>query len=601
MNDYATFPAQSEHKISIHNGMVIDHNNNNDIKHRVIRLLVIVYSVLLTVALIYPFIQFSNQTFEPYHIKLKEIVVIIIILWIIMIIINIYCIYKLFIFYKQQTNDKIVEKICITFFCFVLSWLLFGIYQIIILSQTNQDQLNPLNFTFFLLQPMAIISTYQFCSLSLEINYIIKHYENQTVFGLSYSLFVFKWYSVWNAFGAFLGLIYTLVAIKIYGICLAIYLPLLICSVILCIQINQIPSLIIKQQRAMNINIECDDKKYNQALQSDLLINDDDDIMANNDNMANSSKSKMKEMMKFGKSKYKKHNYWISNGIIIISCILTIIGALLNFNKAKQDLIPGVKYVTIGQTFSSLIIFVALLCVIMVLWTMCLNYNDNGKALGYIVSDNKLRFICICKTTLLLIKQCLIKILSQSLWDIIFSILSLLSLITLTYITYAVDKVFVERVVNLRVATKKISKRIYRKYLISYSLTNISSFWVVIASILSASHRDKIKHNHNLRIISNLTIFAPFLWLYFGKLYNNEFARFKYDIMNNKKNIKSIPSTIQSLYHFENNMIIACLIVVIGFLYQMIKTSSSDINIFMPLLTMQLIFPCILVLSLLIC
>ena len=193
------------------------------------------------------------------------------------------------------------------------------------------------------------------------------------------------------------------------------------------------------------------------------------------------------------------------------------------------------------------------------------------------------------KTVLFLVKQFLIIQLSQS-WDT-----HLLYYLhyhdTLAYIIYAVDNTFVSTLNHLNIPNPK---RVYHKYLVSYSMTNISALIVIIASILNAVDKPS---SDSVWQVSYTPIFVPFIWLIPAKLYNNEFARFKICSQNigNDEIKSSIAVTFRSLYHFQNTLAMASIMSVVIFVYLIINNKYS--SIFTPLAIIQTVFPCVILTS----
>eukprot|EP00483_Globobulimina_turgida_P004617 UN04626 len=156
----------------------------------------------------------------------------------------------------------------------------------------------------------------------------------------------------------------------------------------------------------------------------------------------------------------------------------------------------------------------------------------------FITPDNKFRLLCIVKTTLLLFKQILItQLIKYPIWQWVFGILSVVSLFTIMTLTYAFDKDSINDIIS-----NKRAELFYITYGVSYIITNLSASLIVISSLFYIP-KDSIE-----------TLIMPFTFLYFTKLYNNEYSRFKEQRKREfKRDIdkKQLPTSIQTLYYFQ--------------------------------------------------
>eukprot|EP01084_Bolivina_argentea_P253000 424865_1 len=228
------------------------------------------------------------------------------------------------------------------------------------------------------------------------------------------------------------------------------------------------------------------------------------------------------------KSVWKRYKFWNQNYMIIATSTVAIFGAWIHWLQ-HETYNTGDQLTAVGVICGSIIFFS--------ISSMCIYKFQCCCCLLFVSADNKFRLLCVVKTTLLLVKQFLIYQIDTNIWKWVFRILSILSLISIAIITYAFDHVFVKELTHM-----KHAKLFYITYGVSYFVTNISTAVIVIASLYQIPRDDQV------------TIVIPFLFLYFSKLYNNEYSRYKEYIkgkLRNEVDNKQLPCTIASLYHVQ--------------------------------------------------
>ena len=280
------------------------------------RILLIVYSLILTACLIY---QFIPDILWESKSALNYIFPTIASLWGIIMIINTYWIIKLLIFfYKKHTDDKYIRKLCIGFISFHLNWLFFGVFEYQILSSTHDTIRNGSAVSLAIIQPMAIITAYFFCSLSSEIKLIIDKYNpekdrQQIVFGLSYMLFIFKWYSLSAFLASIIGFFTWIFAEDAAQI--SMFALWLFSSIMMAVFTMKTTSENVPERPVQHIPIAADDVSHDIVSVNSMVIDYQTALISNgNNSSSSSSKAKIGKMYKFGKSKYENIDIGLTMG-----------------------------------------------------------------------------------------------------------------------------------------------------------------------------------------------------------------------------------------------------------------------------------------------
>ena len=335
-----------------------------------------------------------------------------------------------------------------------------------------------------------------------------------------------------------------------------------------------------------DINIEGLSKSINidkhNSINHPLLIDD---------NWANTRKQeektgkfvRIKSGISIGKNLWQKYKYWMNKLVILISCICTIYGA---------SHVPFIgSYIIIGMASAAL-----LATIISIIIEKC-RFGMIYYIAIIIPYDNRYRFLCMTKTVMVICKQMLIMGLSQKTWATIYSVLCGISFCAVAYITYGIDRNFRELSMIINVFTNINLKRLYQTYLVSYIVTCVSTILILITGVLYFNVSQDGDGDENVDVFATLSVFGPFVWITFGKLYNNEFVRFKADIeilAKKEEKLKVIPSTPRSLFHFQNSVIITSMSTIVWFIYvkSMLDVDSNDavLRKFECIFVIQLLF-----------
>ena len=299
------------------------------------------------------------------------------------------------------------------------------------------------------------------------------------------------------------------------------------------------------------------------------------------------------------RSKWSKNKFWIQNLMVIGSCTLTFVTTITHVQNIQQATKPVGNFASGADGIIEFIcesaIVTAIVSAVSILTSYC-KCKCCCCCTNLIPSDNKFRLLCITKTVLLLSKQLLIQELTDDFdWiSVVFTILSFISWSTIAVITYAIDSKFVLALRHL-----KYPKLFHFTYVISYLVTSTGSLLVILAGFAlkhSASSSD---------LYWQYIVLLPFIWLFFGKLYNNEFTRLKTSIKSDRNNMynQGMPVTVDSVYQFQWLVILSSIITFILFYeyqddFDTIKKhpthySHSDVKWYHVFYNFQMVLSCI--------
>eukprot|EP01084_Bolivina_argentea_P270071 459143_1 len=510
--------------------------------------------------------------------KIDFIFKVIVAMWCPFQLLNIYSLYKLYTFCQHQhLYTQNIKMICLVFLYFIIDWVFIGIIEVLAIQNSYVA-----SYATLLLHPFAIIGAWSFCIFGNECAFIQRSCaQNEKIFGLPYLLFVFKFFSL-GLGGVFCTLLsYSIFVGSWIWIIIGIFCAVLtIMNVSFYLTCNVLSIYVSAGRTAELYGIPLDD--------------DNEDMM--NNLQVNIHHRSLQYILQYGRSKYQNHKYWISRIVIIVSCSLTTTGAIVHISQTNKS---STQYLS-AIVIACIAAFIAFLVLLSIVMEHVRNKYVKAEWIAIIIPyDNKFRLICLGKIILLLIKQILIMTLSQPVWSTVFAILSTISWITLAYITYAIDGTFISNLTELKLTHPK---RFYHKYLICYTTTNIAILVMLMTSLLSASHNSikfQYQYCNSVCAVSIAAILFPFIWLTVAKLYNNEFARFKKDIIThkngNRQKINSVPITLRSVEHFQQNLVIGCLISasMLGF----ILATNEYSPVYTPICVFQVFLPLIIVIS----
>ena len=222
------------------------------------------------------------------------------------------------------------------------------------------------------------------------------------------------------------------------------------------------------------------------------------------------------ELSESAKQFWENKKFLAQNMMIIMNCIITFLGVFVSYLKEKEN----------DEYERALIKMenIGICCGVIILtsiWSMLIR-KFKCRCSTWLPLDSDFRFLCLEKTTLLLLRQMVVsETPSHNLWSLVFTILSMFSLFSIATITWAFDHRFIDTMISRGVRHAKL---IYLSYGCSYLASNLSASIIVVCNLVKMHNDSRVQR-----------VLFPFVFLFFTKLYSNEFARYKDHLQSEEK------------------------------------------------------------------